>query len=264
MNATRQNKAWNLQSFLDSLIFELDKARDTLAIKGMNKPMTYAVKDLSLDLQLFPEFDGNEVRFMNAKPGDTGASKISISLGSITDRQIRETTRVSVDADDLSLDEVEELEPEVKDSLKKIGVSSISDIENLEARNIDLDKLTPVGGAGGSISELAAKLKSLRNKKQTQKQLSLSQSQRAATPPLVKGMRMVREGDFMLLTLEGSHLGGKEGFQPFATLNDVAVEVVSVAPEAVRIRILGSHFQSGENHLRLALDPFAILQLKLQ
>ena len=59
-------------------------------------------------------------------------------------------------------DEVEELEPELKESLKKIGVSSVSDIENLEARNIDLAKVAPTGTTNAGISDLAARLKSRR------------------------------------------------------------------------------------------------------
>lgn len=264
MNLSPNNKAWNLESFLDSLIFELDKARDTLAIKGVNKPMTYAVKDLSLDLQLFPEFDGNQVRFTTAKPGETGASKISIALGSITDRQIRETTRVSASTDDLRIDEVEELEPELKESLKKIGVSSVSDIENLEARNIDLAKVAPTGTANGGISDLAARLKSLRSKKQVQRQMSLAQSERSAQPPRVTGVRMVREGDHMLLTLQGENFVADPGFSPFATLNDVPARVLERSAELLRLRIPGHAFHPSGNALQVALDAFAILKLNLQ
>lgn len=265
MNLSPSNKAWNLESFLDSLIFELDKARDTLAIKGVNKPMTYAVKDLSLDLQLFPEFDGNQVRFTTAKPGETGASKISIALGSITDRQIRETTRVSASQDDLRLDDVEELEPEMKESLKKIGVTSVADIENLEARNIDLAKVAPAGtAAGGSISDLAARLKSMRNKKQVQRQMSLSQSERQAQPPRVTGVRLLREGDFLLLTLQGENFMSDPGFQPFATLNEVPAQVLTREAALLRLRIPGRAFRPAGNALKVALDPFAILHMQLQ
>jgi hypothetical protein len=264
MNLPPNNKAWNLESFLDSLIFELDKARDTLAIKGVNKPMTYAVKDLSLDLQLFPEFDGNQVRFTTAKPGETGASKISIALGSITDRQIRETTRVSASQDDLRIDEVEELEPEMKESLKKIGVSSVADIENLEARNIDLAKVAPGGTANAGISDLATRLKALRNKKQVQRQMSLSQSERQAQPPRVTGARFLREGASLLLTLQGENFLADPGFSPFATLNEVPAEVVTREANLLRLRIPGHAFRPEGNALKVALDNFAIIQMHLQ
>ena len=70
----RSSPAWKLNSFLDSLILELDRAQDTLAVKGINRPLTYTVKDVSLELQLFPNFDGRELRFTTAAPGETGAA----------------------------------------------------------------------------------------------------------------------------------------------------------------------------------------------
>jgi hypothetical protein len=47
-----ENRPWNLETFLDSLIYELDRAQDTLALKGVNRPLTYTVKDMALELQL--------------------------------------------------------------------------------------------------------------------------------------------------------------------------------------------------------------------
>ena len=54
---SKHNRPWNLESFLNSLIFELDKAQDTLSVKGLNRKLTYTVKDVALDLQIFPEYD---------------------------------------------------------------------------------------------------------------------------------------------------------------------------------------------------------------
>ena len=42
------NRSWKLESFVDSLVVELDKTRETLAVKSINKPLTYSVKDVSL------------------------------------------------------------------------------------------------------------------------------------------------------------------------------------------------------------------------
>lgn len=42
------NRAWNLESFVDALVVELDKTRETLAVKAVNRPLSYSVKDLSL------------------------------------------------------------------------------------------------------------------------------------------------------------------------------------------------------------------------
>ena len=85
------NTSWSLESFLDSLVVELDKARETLAVKAINRPLTYTVKDMSLDLQIFPSFDGEDVKFLTAQPGQLGASKISVQVASSTDQQVRAT-----------------------------------------------------------------------------------------------------------------------------------------------------------------------------
>src|SRR3954469_7848884 len=103
-----QNSSWGLEEFIDSLVVELDKTRETLAVKAINKPLTYTVKELSLDLNIFPTYDGDTIRFTTAHPGQQGASKVSIQLGSITDQQVRATTTVpqtsSVSIDDINVD----------------------------------------------------------------------------------------------------------------------------------------------------------------
>ena len=82
----------------------LDKAREILAVKAINRPLTYTVKDVGLDLNLFPSYDGDEVRFVTAQPGQTGASKLSIQLGSITDQQIRMTSKDPITKDNISIE----------------------------------------------------------------------------------------------------------------------------------------------------------------
>ena len=88
------NAAWRLEDFVDSLVVELDKTRETLAVKAINKPLSYSVKEVALDVNAFPTYDGDAVRFTTAQPGQDGASKLTIQLGSITDQQVRATTKV--------------------------------------------------------------------------------------------------------------------------------------------------------------------------
>mgnify|MGYP000267009306 CR=1 FL=1 len=98
------NEKWNLQSFINSLVVELDRARDALAVKALNQPLSYSVKDLSIDLQVFPEYDGDAVQFKTAKPGESGASKISMQLVSTSDRAIRESSRAPVRMEEGKID----------------------------------------------------------------------------------------------------------------------------------------------------------------
>src|ERR1051326_6675512 len=88
-----ENTAWQLEDFVDSLVVDLDKTRETLAVKAINKPLSYTVKELALDLNIFPSYDGDRVKFITAQPGQEGASKVTIQLGSITDQQVRATAK---------------------------------------------------------------------------------------------------------------------------------------------------------------------------
>src|SRR5512142_578545 len=101
-----ENKPWNLEDFVDSLVVELDKTRETLAVKAINKPLSYTVKDLALDLNIFPSYDGDQVKFITAQPGQQGASKVTIQLSSITDQQVRATSKVPVTKSDINLDQI--------------------------------------------------------------------------------------------------------------------------------------------------------------
>src|SRR5215467_8911216 len=101
-----ENITWQLEEFVDSLVVELDKTRETLAVKAINKPLTYTVKGLSLDLQIFPSYDGDQIKFLTAQPGQQGASKVTIQLGSITDQQVRATTKVPAAKGSLTIDDI--------------------------------------------------------------------------------------------------------------------------------------------------------------
>src|SRR5205085_12643932 len=100
-----KNSAWALEDFVDSLVVELDKTRETLAVKAINKPLSYTVKEVALDLNIFPTYDGDQVKFITAQPGEQGASKVTIQLGSITDQQVRATSKAPNRKGDIDIDQ---------------------------------------------------------------------------------------------------------------------------------------------------------------
>jgi hypothetical protein len=236
--------SWKLNSFLDSLILELDRAQDTLALKGINRRLTYTVRDLSLELQLFPDFDGRELRFTNAGPGDTGAAKIAFQLGSITDRQIRETTREPMSKDDVAIDVVDDIDEETKRELRKIGVTSINDIERMERSNVDIKRSSD----GVNYNKLANILN--RTKR------------RQHAPAVAKAMLVAGEAE-PVLSLQGSNLAtvASIGDFPLATLNDTPVRIVNATSREVRIALQPGLLHEGVNELRVALDPYAVITL---
>ncbi len=249
-----ESKTWNLEAFLDSLILELDKAQDTLSIKGVNRPLTYTVKDVSLELQIFPHFDGRRVQFSTAKSGESGASKITFQLGSITDRQIREITKNPISKDDVPIEMIESIDDETKQELQKMGVTTNKDLERMELKNIDLQKVSKKKIDYGSLASL------------------INQARRRELAPKVNNVSAAKSGESVILSLRGENLalaasagvagGGGRKF-PIAVLNDEEVEIVSANGEELRIAVRDGQLSGRTNQLKIALDPYSVVQMSL-
>jgi hypothetical protein len=240
----KSGPSWRLNSFLDSLILELDRAQDTLALKGINRRLTYTVRDLELELQLFPDFDGRELRFTTAGPGETGAAKIAFQLGSITDRQIREVTREPPKKDEIAIEVVEDIDDETRRELRKIGVTTIEDIERMERNNVDLRR--------ASTSVNYNKLANILNRTRRRKN----------APSVSKAVLVSDDDEHPALALEGSNLAtAASGEFPVATLNAAPVHVTHATANEVRIALTPGLLHEGPNQLRIALDPYAVITL---
>ena len=244
--------AWKLNSFLDSLILELDRAQDTLAIKGINRRLTYTVRDLSLELHLFPEFDGSEIRFTTAKPGESGAAKVAFQLGSITDRQIRETTREPITEDDVAIEAIEGIDEETKTTLQKIGVKSARDVERMKNNNVDLREVSDNRVDYNRLAQV------------------VNRARRQRTAPTVRGASLSpgygSPEPAIELIIEGSNLatGAAAGEFPVAFLNDQRVDVVAASEREVRMAVREELVRPGANELTVLLDPYAVLSMELR
>lgn len=246
--ASNSNRSWNLEAFLDSLIHELDKAQDTLSVKGMNRKLTYTVKDMSLDLQIFPEFDGDTVRFITAQPGETGASKVTFQLGSIRDHQIQEVARRPPARTELSIEDVP-LPESAKKKLEKLGIRSAEDLKTMEQYNVDIKKVTD--NAVDDYQGLAS---------------LLNQSQRKKMAPSVSKASLSQAQGKTILTLEGDNLAIAQSLDqfPVAAINDKPVEVLSATDKELKIQIDPAQLQGDQQQLHVALDPYAIVTMNLQ
>lgn len=249
----RETKPWNLEQFLDSLILELDKAQDTLALKGLTRKLTYTVKDVALDLNVFPVMADGKVQFQMVKPGEAGGSRISFQLGSITDRQIRENANEPPNKDDLELDLLEGMDEEVKASLRKVGVSSTRDLEQMDKRNVNLEKVIKekTGGEKNlNYQDLANMINKVRRKKLS---------------PQLAQMSAREEGDSVELTLRGRNFVVQQSADfPRALVNNQLAEIVHADAAELRLKVPRAQLQEGNNALAIALDPYALVQLNLQ
>ena len=239
-----ENTAWQLEDFVDSLVVELDKTRETLAIKAINKPLTYTVKDLALDLNIFPSYDGDQVRFITAQPGQEGASKVSIQLSSITDQQVRATTKTPGARDDISIESTE-VDKVTKRKLRKLGVNSIGDLKEIENKNVDLQKVTD-----DSID-----YRKLANQ--------IQKSKRSQKPPTVKAVSFSKDAGKPCLVIEGENLALDPKFRPVAVVNQTLAEVMSSSDKEVRIEITGDHVLAASNEVILTFDPFAVMKVNV-
>jgi hypothetical protein len=255
------SEAWNLEAFLNSLIYELDRAQDRLSVKGLNRKLTYTVQDMEIELQLFPEFDGDRVKFTTARPGEVGASKVSFQLGSIRDNQIREITRPPVTQDEVTLDDLEMPEPERKE-LKKLGINSTEDLKRtVESRHVNLEEVT---NQKVSYSNLANLIKKAHRQKRS---------------PRVSNARLSQEQGQTVLILEGENLAieppalpqDSQGFAteqsrdefPAAVINDEAVRVIAASDRQLKLEVPPEKLKGASQKLKVALDPYAIITMDL-
>jgi len=239
------NKAWNLEDFVDSLVVELDKTRETLAIKAINKPLTYTVKDLAMDVNIFPTYDGDQVKFVTAQPGQTGASKVTIQLGSITDQQVRATTKMTGKKNDVDLKDIQ-VDKDTKKKLRRIGVTSVDDLKEIERKDVDIKKATD-----GDIDYVT-----LANQ--------IRKSKRNDFPPVVKSVSMSVEEGVPFLHIKGHNLAINESFKPVAVINDQLAEVMHHDAGEIKIKLDRQHQISNDNHLVLTMDPFAVVKLNIK
>jgi hypothetical protein len=131
VNGEGANRSWDLISFVEAVTVELDRARDLSRVKSeAGRPLTYLVKDLTINLNVFPQYDGKRVTFRTAGPNEEGASALKLELGSATAPIVAQTTKPPPRSDDVRVEDLP-LDEKTRDELRNIGVESKDDIERL-------------------------------------------------------------------------------------------------------------------------------------
>jgi len=240
------NISWNLEDFVDSLVVELDKTRETLAIKAINKPLTYTVKDLAIDLNIFPTFDGDQIRFMTAQPGQEGASKVNIQLGSITDQQVRATTKMTGLKNDTKIEEIG-VDQKTKNKLRKMGVNSVDDLQQIEKKHIDIQR----------ASDNEIDYKTLANE--------IQKSRRSQTPPRVNAVSLsVDEQDRPFLHVRGENLTLNPAYPPVTVINNNLAEVLEFNANELKILLSKDHITQAESELIMTFDPYTLVKMNIR
>lgn len=123
-----------IEDFLEAITAQLDKTQDSLRMKAVNRPLTFALKDFTIDLSVFVEMDlDGIVRLRPSGPNEAGASTIHIGFTTITRTMIEENTISMELAQSPGLEEAE-FAPEESLRLQRLGVRNTAQLDRLRAQ----------------------------------------------------------------------------------------------------------------------------------
>jgi hypothetical protein len=121
-----------VEDFIQSILVQLDRVQDALRMKSVNRPLTYALKDFSLDFHVFADVDKNgAVRFRPASANETGSSTLRLGFTTITKQMIDENTVSLAATRSPTLDQLG-LAPEEVRRLEALGVRTASQLNRLQ------------------------------------------------------------------------------------------------------------------------------------
>jgi hypothetical protein len=123
--------------FIQSLTEQLDRAQAAMAIKARvaKLPMTFAVKDLSLDLRAFVNVVDDDIYIRPAGPGDAEASTLKLALTTITRPMIEENAvdfRASAPKFNLKDALGDSLSEQDQRKLERIGINTVAQLNELK------------------------------------------------------------------------------------------------------------------------------------
>jgi len=130
------NATLRLEDFIQAVQSQLDNAQSAMAMKARNLdlPLTFAIKDINLDLRAHVEFTNSEIRIRPAGADEKEASVFHLVFTVITRPAIEENAvMLSEDPDDQSLDELEdELTPDERKRLEWAGVRTVKQFQEAQ------------------------------------------------------------------------------------------------------------------------------------
>lgn len=127
-----------LEDFIQAVQSQLDNAQAAMAVKARNLdlPLTFAIKDINLDLRAHVEFTDSEIRIRPAGAGEKEASVFHLVFTAITRPAIEENSiSFSADPDDQPLEELgDELTTDERKRLEWAGVRTVKQFQEAEER----------------------------------------------------------------------------------------------------------------------------------
>jgi hypothetical protein len=128
-----------LEDFIQAVQSQLDNAQAAMAIRARNQnlALTFAIKDINLDLRAHVEFADSEIRIRPAGAGETETSVFHLVFTAITRPAIEENAILMADdPDDQSLDELgEDLTSDERKRLEWAGVRTIKQFQDAQEKS---------------------------------------------------------------------------------------------------------------------------------
>ncbi len=120
-----------VEEFLGAITSQLDRTQDMLALKAVNRPLTYAIKDFEMELKVFVGLDPDgRVTLRSAAPNEAGASAIRIAFTTITRPMIEENTVSLALTRSPSLSEAG-IPDDQRQRLERLGVRNTAELARL-------------------------------------------------------------------------------------------------------------------------------------
>jgi hypothetical protein len=121
-----------IEDFVQALQAQLDRAQRAMhtKAKNLNLPLTFALKDISIDLRTHVEVIKNQVRVRPAGPSDGDASILHLSLTTVT-RPMIEENAFAMDASEERIDEVKDIPEEDRRKLEWAGLQTVRQLKQM-------------------------------------------------------------------------------------------------------------------------------------
>jgi hypothetical protein len=216
-----RSPSYPIEDFLQALTAQLDMAQDALALKvrGVGRPLTWALKDLNIDLRVFLEVDPQgRILLRSAGPSEEGASTVHLNLTTITRPMVEENT--------YALQEEPESDTREVSTLKQSGSLDDSSSKRLEWMGVrtvgQLNKLVE-SNPQAVASVIRTPIDRLRA------------ALLASSQPTLSGHRVVPQpAGGPLIELNGQHLAN--GSPPMVHMAGLRAEVLEATPTRVIVR----------------------------
>lgn len=222
MSETLINTEWRLADMVDAIAAEIDRAEDTLSLKSYARGMSFAIKQLSLDLQVAVrrDSDGN-IKFRTVEPNATGSTTLKLDFAQILQNQLSANRR--------KLDEDVDPRP-----LEALGLTS-EEIRRLNAIAIyssnDLRGYTQTAAMIGEVS-----------RKTSIKDVRLRQ---VLGLPYIEALKPNAGLPGSLILLEGGNFGAVQPSQASVYFQGVAVSIVAWSNARIQVKIPANATGSG-------------------